>query len=108
MHDTTSNIDKVYVRRDGVYRSQWGVVFASNGVGQRGVRISQGGVPITGTTVLVDASKGGQTALQTAWTSIMGRNDTLRIEVFQDSGGTLNMPPSLSLTTSAGLVEQVG
>jgi hypothetical protein len=103
MHDTSSNIDSVVVRRDGVYRSQWGVVFGSNGAGQRGVRILRNGSAIAGTTVILEATKGvQQTALQTAWTSIMRAGDSLRLEVFQSSGAAVELQ-----TTSAGVVEQV-
>lgn len=102
MHDNVVNSANVYTRREGNYRSTWGVTFAANATGQRGVRIVRNGTPIPGTTVLEDAAAAGETALQVSWTSGMGVGDNLRIEVFQNSGGAINLQ-----TTSGGVVEQV-
>jgi hypothetical protein len=99
MHPTDDAV--VYARRAGTFRSTWGAVFAANATGQRGVRILLEGSPIPGTTVLVDASA-GVTSLQTSWSSTMDAGDSLRLQVFQDSGGALDLQ-----TTSGGVVEQV-
>ena len=103
MHSTTSNKDAVFARRSGSYQSTWGVAFAASAAGRRGVRIVRNGVVISGATVLL-ATNGaaGDTALQASWVSVMDAGDNLRIEVFQDSGGALNLQ-----TTSGGVVEQV-
>lgn len=103
MHDPATNNFNVTTRRAGKYRSTWGAVFAASATGQRGIRILREGVVIPGTTVLVNAASSGETALSTSWTSEMGPGDNLRIEVFQSSGGALNLE-----TTSGGVVEQVG
>lgn len=103
MHSTSSNTDQVLARRAGVYSSRWGAAFAANVTGQRGMRISRNGTVIPGTTVLAGAAAAGETALQTAWTSTLDPSDILRVEVFQNSGGALNLQ-----TTSGGVVEQVG
>lgn len=102
MHDNVTANSNVYVRRDGNYRSTWGVVFAANATGQRGVRILKDGSVIPGTTVLVNAASAGETALSTSWPLEMSTGANLRIEVFQNSGGALNLQ-----TTSGGVVEQV-
>lgn len=103
MHDVASSNESVFARREGVYRSTWGAVFAFSGVGQRGVRILRNGAVIPGTTVIVDTSGSGETAIQTSWSSTMGTGDNLRVEVFQDSGGALDLQ-----ITSGGVVEQIG
>ena len=104
MHDNVSNNNQILPRRDGQYRSSWGVVFAANVTGQRGVRILKDGVPIPGTTVLVDATAGGlETALKTEWSSTLTVGSNLSIEVFNNSGSSLNLQ-----TSSWGIVEQVG
>lgn len=102
MHSTSSSNSNVYARRAGTYSSRWGVAFAANATGQRGVRILREGVVIPGTTVLVDAAASGETSLQATWTSLQNAGDNLRIEVWQSSGGNLNLQ-----TTSGGIVEQV-
>ena len=103
MHDTASSNSDVRTRRNGFFLSSWGVVFAANATGQRGVRILRNGSVIPGTTALVDAAAAGETALQVSWTSEMGPGDNVRIEVWQSSGGDLNLQ-----TSSGGVVEQVG
>jgi hypothetical protein len=102
MHDNAVSPSNVIARREGDYRSTWGVAFAASAAGQRGVRIVRNGVVIPGTTILVDAAAAGETALQASWSSTMGVGDNVRIEVFQTSGGALNLQ-----TTSGGVVEQV-
>lgn len=102
MHSNSSSPSNVYARREGNYRSIWGVVFAASATGQRGVRIVRNGSVVPGTTILVDAAAIGETALSTSWSSAMGSGDNLRIEVYQTSGGALNLQ-----TTSGGVVEQV-
>lgn len=102
MHNTSSNNENVFARRDGNYRSIWGVAFAANATGQRGVRVLRNGSVVPGTTVLADAAAVGETALTTSWSSGMGSGDNLRIEVFQSSGAALDLQ-----TTSGGVVEQV-
>lgn len=103
MHSTSSNNSNIYTRREGRYASRWGAVFAASATGQRGVRVVRNGTPVPGTTVLVDAAASGETSLQTEWSSAMGAGDNLRLEVFQNSGGSINLQ-----TTSGGVVEQVG
>ncbi len=103
MHSISSNNDSVYARRAGKYSSQWGVVFQANNAGRRGIRLVRNGVVVAGTTVLLPVASGGETSCQATWTSVMDEGDSLRIEVFQDSGVPLNL-----MTTSGGVVEQVG
>jgi hypothetical protein len=104
MHDTASNNSNVLVRRAGTYIFQFGVVFAPNGAGQRGARILQNGVVVPGTTILNWPAAGGQTSVFTSTIRrLLDAGDSFRLEVFQDSGSTVNLQ-----TTSAGVVEQVG
>lgn len=103
MHSNAVSPSQVFARREGNYRSTWGVAFAASAANQRGVRIVRNGTVIPGTTILGGAAAAGETALQAAWTSAMGTGDNLRIEVFQNSGGALDLQ-----TTSGGVVEQVG
>jgi hypothetical protein len=104
MHDTAANNSNVLVRRAGTYILQFGVVFAANGVGQRGARIVRNGVVVPGTTILAWPGAGGQTSVFTSTiTRLADAGDNFRLEVFQDSGATVNLQ-----TTSAGVVEQVG
>jgi hypothetical protein len=101
MHSTVSNIENVFARREGNYRATFGATFPSNVTGQRGVRIMKNGGLVPGTTVLVDASTTGETSLQTSWSSGMSPGDSLRLEVYQDSGISLDLQ-----TNSGGVVEQ--
>lgn len=104
MHDVAVNNDSVFARRTGAYAAHWGAVFAASATGQRGVRILRNGVVIAGTTVLAaNAGGGGTVGVHTSFVSMMDAGDGLKIEVFQDSGGDLDLQ-----TTSGGVVEQVG
>jgi hypothetical protein len=103
MHDVSANNDSVFARRAGVYRSNWSMAFASNAAGSRRVRIKLNGAVIVGTTVAMPAFTGGTHYMQVAWASTLVTGDRLSVEVFQDSGGSLNLS-----TDSRGVVEQVG
>lgn len=102
MHSTSSNNNAVFARRAGRYLAQFGVVFAANGSGQRGVRILRNGGVVVGTTILSWPAVGGQTSMSAATICLQDEGDSLSIEVFQDSGGNLDLQ-----TTSGGVVEQV-
>lgn len=98
MHDTASNAETIYVRRAGRYRISAGVEFAANATGQRGIRLQYNGAVIPGTTVLVDAAASGTTALSVSIDKAFVGSSVrlLRVEVFQNSGGGLN------ITTGSG------
>lgn len=102
MHNPASNNNQVKPRRDGHYRITAGVAFAANATGLRGVRLCDNGGVIPGTTVLVNATAAGETALNTSVSRTFLPTRSLTVEVFQTSGGALNLQ-----TTSAGVVEQV-
>lgn len=107
LHDPASNNDQFNPRRSGQWRMTAGVAFAANVTGVRGVRLLDNGGVIPGTTVLVNAASAGETALVTTMVrqflvDAAGTPRSLRVEVFQTSGGALNLQ-----TTSETVVEQV-
>jgi hypothetical protein len=96
-------LGQIFARRAGDFQVAAGISFAANATGQRGIRLSGvGGVPILGTTVLVNAAAAGEVSLNLSWLKKMVAGNDLRIEVFQNSGGNLNIQ-----TTSGAVVEQV-
>lgn len=103
MHDPAVNNNTILARRAGFFRASAGVFFAANAVGVRGVRLTQNGVVIPGTTVVGPAATGGnETALSATVSRAMVAGQYFTVEVFQTSGGALNLQ-----TTSEVVVEQV-
>ena len=102
MHDTVSNNDTLFTRRTAVWNFLAGVDFAANAAGQRGVRLQYNGIVVPGSTVLLGAAAAGQTSLHTAMTKALVLGRLLRVEVFQNSGGALNLQ-----TTSGATLQQV-
>jgi hypothetical protein len=95
---------QIFARRAGDYQIAAGVDWEANATGQRGLRlIGNGGVTIQGSTVLVNASGAGKTNLNVSWIHEMVAGDEVRVEVFQNSGVSLN----ISDVFSRAVVEQV-
>lgn len=94
---------QVFARRAGNYQAAVGITFAANAVGQRGVRlVGAGGTPIPGASLLVNAAAAGTTELSLNWPKKMLAGDEIRVEVWQSSGGALNIQ-----STSTAVVQQV-
>ncbi len=99
----TPSDGQIWARRDGDYQVTVGVSFAASALGQRGVRIvGNGGATIPGAVAYVDASAAGDCALSISWLKKMIAGDEVRVEVFQNSGGALDLRGS-----SAATVQQV-
>lgn len=95
---------QIFARRAGIYQISVGIEFVANAVGQRGVRLTEaGGAQILGAIQLVDAAAAGVTELNVSWTKNMVAGDEIRVEVWQSSGGGLD----ISSATRA-VVQQVG
>ena len=102
MHSLSANIDTITTRRPGTYSFQFGVEFAHNVNGVRGIRGMENGNALKGTTVIVDATVSSVTALNVSFTRKCTGPTNYRHEVFQESGQALAIT-----TTTAGVLTQV-
>ncbi len=93
---------QIFARRAGDYQITAGITFDASAVGQRGIRlVGNGGAPIAGASVLVNTAAVGTTEVSISFLKKMAAGDEVRVEVWQSSGGGLNI-------LGAGVVQQVG
>ena len=91
LHSVTSNIDNIYIKESGLYRIFSRAQFAANATGTRIMRIMLNGAIVDRTTSIVNAMTAIQpTTVATEIIRNLNSGDTVRIEVYQDSGGALN------------------
>jgi hypothetical protein len=99
MHSTTVNNDAIFVPQPGWYHVDAIVIVAANGTGSRTIRITQGGVVLTR---LRDQSPGLSANDQTLKISgdfyVSDVTGGVRVELFQNSGGSLNVLANSSLS----------
>jgi len=94
MHDTSTNTDRITIPigGDGIYVICAGARFASNGVGQRTIKISINGVfENDADAVKVDAAGISTTMITTSRQANLVAGDIVRISVTQTSGISLNL-----------------
>lgn len=93
---------QIFARQAGDYQITAGITFAPNAVGQRGIRlVGNGGAAITGASMLVNTAAAGNTEVSISWLKKMAVGDEIRVEVWQSSGGGLNI-------LGSAVVQQVG
>lgn len=80
--------------KPGVYFVQAVVRFAANSTGVRGLRVQEGGATVIGTVQQNSAGASEATYLQLALPYALDKDDYVEIEVFQDSGGNLDIEAS--------------
>lgn len=91
LHSTLSNIENIIIKEAGAYRIFSRIQFAANATGTRVMRILVNGGAVDRTTVYVNALTAIQaTTIQTEIIRNLVPGTTVRIEVYQDSGGALN------------------
>lgn len=102
-HSTTTNPDRYTANTAGWYEVSGVVTFAANATGgRRSGRVSVNGTPVNGSLVSIGPSS-GLVGVPVNQLVFLNANDILRLEGFQDSGGSLNtsigapIMPSLSL-----------
>lgn len=97
MHSVVVNPETITTRRAGTYSFQFGVEFAHNANGPRGIRLMENGGAIKGATVIVDATAGSVTALNVSVSRKCNAGTSYRLEVLQESGDD-----QLVITTASG------
>lgn len=89
MHSTGSNTQNFSVPVDGIYLCTVGVLWASNAVGSRGVRVQRGG-----TTFGEAYGPSGSVSTAGAFVLSATAGQNITFDSFQSSGGNLNMTAS--------------
>jgi hypothetical protein len=91
IHPTATNNANILIKEAGTYRIFARTQFAANDVGVRIMRVLQNGVLVDRTTVAVPASPASQvTTIGTEIIRYLIPGTTVRVEVYQTSGGALN------------------
>lgn len=91
LHSVTSNTQRIYVRDTGWYDVQALIRFAMNGTGLRQARLKKNNVVIDRTTASVAGSAVSASSLVLSAFEFARAGDYFSIEVFQNSGGALNL-----------------
>lgn len=90
MHSTSSNLEVVTVPRNGWYRCVARVTFATNATGDRWIAFN-----ISGTrqnhTMCFGVGSAGRNTLMTEATFYLQTGNTIYVEAFQNSGGSLDI-----------------
>jgi len=77
--------------RGGKYFIRAKAQFAQNSTGQRGIRIMRNGIDLDVSIMEKDGDSNAETYLQTVILWYYGEGDYLEIQVYQDSGGNLDL-----------------
>lgn len=89
MHSTTTNTDRIYIPKTGLYSVTVGAGFAINTVGIRVYYISLNGSAVASYRCSVDSSGNFRGSLTRVLN--LDENDYLQFRVYQSSGGNLNI-----------------
>lgn len=92
IHDGASNTDRLTIPSNGYYTMSGKGATATNGTGVRGSRWTKNGTVIPGTTVMLPTTGAGAVSRHPAATTTVPclATDIIRLQLFQDSGGSLN------------------
>lgn len=101
MHSTSSLTDQIVIPAAGLYLVTTSLEFATNGTGQRVAGFQVNGTPATGPNVKGRSSNpnpgaGSDPVLNPSSVLKLAVADILRVLVFQNSGGALNLIASTS------------
>ena len=94
MHNTTSNTDRITIPSDGIYAMGAYAIFAANGTGTRSLQVSLNNAT-PGSGAILQTEIDGLASLA-VYFNVMGTRtlsggDILRCDVWQNSGGALNL-----------------
>lgn len=93
MHSTSSNTDIVNVPRAGWYKIKFKATFQHNGAAPAGIRLVQ--ISINGAqntdSVAQDVGPGNDLTLSTDVTLFLNPSDNITAQVYQNSGGSINV-----------------
>lgn len=89
-HDNSTNNTRLTAQRDGYYRVNGNVTFASDSTGIRGLAIKLNG-STTKELIRENAVVGAAHALDTSSLIDMAKDDYVELEAYQNSGGSLNV-----------------
>lgn len=103
LHSTISNVENIIIKESGLYLVSASVVFNTAAAGQRKIRVLRNG-GATGIESLVSAHPTNQTTVSVTGVHYFSTGDTVRIEVWQDSGGSVSYQRNLSSFTVARIV----
>ena len=104
IHDPSTNNSRLTCKVAGKYLITAGVQFSPNSTGQRRVAIMRNGSQTTART-WVDATGGGQpTDISISTLYALSVNDYVEIEVYQDSGGAINVSSVSPYTPELSMV----
>lgn len=98
LHDTATNTDRVNVPRTGKYRITAQAEFAANATGYRQARITINGTALARSTKIVPnngAILEAQAGIEIY--ALLTAGDIVRLEAYQDSGGSLNLTSNTRL-----------
>lgn len=98
LHDTATNTDRVNVPRTGKYRITAQAEFAGNATGYRQARVTVNGSALARSTKIVPnngASLEAQSSIEIY--AVLTAGDIVRLEAYQDSGGSLNLTSNTRL-----------
>ena len=92
-HDSATNSERITIPsgRGGTYRVSLGVHFAVNGTGLRVVRLRKNGTTYLGRYTLHSPTAGDDAAVVLTRTVALAAADYIEVEVWQSSGGALNV-----------------
>lgn len=88
-HSTTSNSNMIFAKTPGWYRLSVLANFAASATGSRRVRFIKQGATIDRSTAIVPGSSGVEAVVLSSVMTYVESGQNLRVEVFQDSGGSL-------------------
>jgi hypothetical protein len=90
LHPTSTIIENILIKEPGTYRIFSRIRFALNGVGARIMRILINGNIMDRTTTTENPSASQDCTIATEIIRVLSSGDSVRIAVFQSSGGALN------------------
>jgi hypothetical protein len=91
MHSTSSNVEQVSIFEDGWYELEANIEFAANSTGRRGMRFVEAVGVSPFNTVYQMAINGGVHRMATRWSGPLLAGNKVKLQVFQESGGALNL-----------------
>lgn len=91
MHSTSSNLEQVKILEDGWYELKAMIEFAANSTGRRGLRFFETTGSTSFGTAYQMAVNGGVHRMPTEWAGPLLAGNIVKLQVFQESGGALNL-----------------
>lgn len=99
MSSGTGASNEVRILRSGVYLFDVQAEFAGNAAGDRKVRLLKNGTEIDGSQISIPAGNASSRLIKTSIIQALDEDDRIKIDVYQDSGGALNLTAAKIKTT---------